>query len=57
MKTLPPQSLIEMNIHCKILKGKQASLESGKAAMNMLQTSYIYSTLIYQVLTWGQVYP
>lgn len=34
-----------MSIHYKILKGKQALLESGKAAMNMLILRY--STLIY----------
>lgn len=45
-----------MSTHYKIVKGKQASLESGKAAMNMLQTSYIHATLIYYMLTRGQVF-
>ena len=36
-----------MSIHYKILKGKQASLETGKGAINMLQALCIYSTVIY----------
>lgn len=32
-----------MSTHYKILQGKKESLESGKAAMDMLQTSHIHA--------------